>query len=950
MDYIYDAFISYRHQPTDMKIAAAVLNLIEKQKDDSGRKLHAFRDQNELPTSSDLGGDIHRALEESRFLIAVCSPDYCESRWCMEEIRYFRQLHGNSNANILTILVDGEPSTSFPNVLFHENRMERGSDGAFTLVERELEPLGADVRGKNDRERLKKLKSTEIYRLLAPILGKRYDELYNRAARKRNRIIVTTVSGVAAAALGFGIYSNAMLQRIAQSQRDMYAAQSLRLANESLQQLDRDPSMAFLLAKAASGNGENRMPVELSGTALRSASAQLWLERSEYLRVNAVIPMGSSRSWNFYDFIYHGKCFTVQENGITYVYDSWNGSLLKQIHHGDVLFSKDDKSYLYFDKLNDHQFQYTMRDLATDAVIASNVVDIQGNDLRTVLPTAGFGLKDGGYVFAWGSSQEMDCYAVVTSSGEWSPQATVSDEIKSQLSQDNYFFAMNQTYQIGNYAQVPDTSYQPELNAESRLLEAAAKERMESRSSSEAELEEVIFSYTPDDALMLCYGRFINMGHSYIDQTCRMDIYERTNGKLIYSVEGVAYPGGSDNTLVVIGKHDIQILSYRPELFHLDLDGCDVFTALSPDGQLAAMAQTGFGYGGCFVLARTNDIAHPLVEREFIEGFCDVSEDLRKAAVLADGTLELWNSEGAMLKQWNNFNGQFTLSADGSLLALLMQERTAEIWDTESLQQIGQVEIETLDVPRFAVQGNLLVVWNYASMDLYDIQLGKKTASVQTEELYYFREEDQQRFFTDDGLIMLNSADLDRRTCMLMMIYDPQKGEVVPFYSTETGYAANADWTYDAKTGTLFVQCGDRIYAEQRNVEGAFSPIYTIIPQQEDMILHTETGALRSGYLILNNGTDTEVYRVADGSLYCRFSAKNRYNSQFGLTESGKMVDLRCIGNQLSEIQLSDLESIEQVKSEMMTSSLSVRMLGVKEQERYYIPEEWMTTNGGNGN
>ena len=91
MDYIYDAFISYRHLPADMAVAEKLQKLLESRKKKDGSKLAVFRDRSDLPTTSDLGADIRNALEHSRFLIVICSPQYQQSRWCMTELEYFQQ-------------------------------------------------------------------------------------------------------------------------------------------------------------------------------------------------------------------------------------------------------------------------------------------------------------------------------------------------------------------------------------------------------------------------------------------------------------------------------------------------------------------------------------------------------------------------------------------------------------------------------------------------------------------------------------------------------------------------------------------------------------------------------------------------------------------------------------------------------------------------------------------
>ena len=109
INYKYDAFISYRHVSPDKEIAEKLQKKLEnykppkslfKEKKFGG--LRVFRDETELPTSSNLSNDIRTALEESEFLIAICSKTTKDSRWCMEEIEYFKELHrGNKKLRLL---------------------------------------------------------------------------------------------------------------------------------------------------------------------------------------------------------------------------------------------------------------------------------------------------------------------------------------------------------------------------------------------------------------------------------------------------------------------------------------------------------------------------------------------------------------------------------------------------------------------------------------------------------------------------------------------------------------------------------------------------------------------------------------------------------------------------------------------------------------------------------
>ena len=118
--YDYDAFISYRHIPRDMKIAKKLHGMLENyrtpgylvKKGFPARLKKVFRDRDELPTSSDLGQDIRQALIKSRFLIVLCSPEALQSEWVKEEAAFFGKYHGYDR--ILTVLVSGEPKDAFP--------------------------------------------------------------------------------------------------------------------------------------------------------------------------------------------------------------------------------------------------------------------------------------------------------------------------------------------------------------------------------------------------------------------------------------------------------------------------------------------------------------------------------------------------------------------------------------------------------------------------------------------------------------------------------------------------------------------------------------------------------------------------------------------------------------------------------------------------------------------
>ncbi|MCD8347406.1 MAG: toll/interleukin-1 receptor domain-containing protein [Lachnospiraceae bacterium] len=200
----YDAFISYRHLPLDKAVATRLQNLLENYRPPRNLKglktdrIHrVFRDQSELPTSSDLRNDIIEALAESNYLIVICSEATKESIWCMEEIKRFKDNHQGRTDHILTLLVSGEPADAFPDLLKTEIRTVVMPDGTSDTREIPVEPLCADVRADTASKSLRLLK-TEFLRIAAPLLGCGYDQLYQRHERRKRRQIAIVSGGSAA--------------------------------------------------------------------------------------------------------------------------------------------------------------------------------------------------------------------------------------------------------------------------------------------------------------------------------------------------------------------------------------------------------------------------------------------------------------------------------------------------------------------------------------------------------------------------------------------------------------------------------------------------------------------------------------------------------------------------------------------------------------------------------
>ncbi len=225
----YDAFISYRHCDLDKFVAENIHKQLEayrmptdvakKRQGTKNRVERVFRDQEELPLTSNLNDPIMLALHNSDWLIVICSPRLRESVWCKKEIETFIGLHGREK--VLAVLIEGEPAESFPDELLFKMEVVTKPDGTTEEVKIPVEPLAADVRGKNKKEVLQKIK-TELLRILAAMFGMNYDDLRQRhkeQAHKRKMrymtlgicasVLVAVISIVVALQMN---YKNKMIQ------------------------------------------------------------------------------------------------------------------------------------------------------------------------------------------------------------------------------------------------------------------------------------------------------------------------------------------------------------------------------------------------------------------------------------------------------------------------------------------------------------------------------------------------------------------------------------------------------------------------------------------------------------------------------------------------------------------------------------------------------------------
>lgn len=225
----YKAFISYSHH--DRKTAEWLHRALETYRAPralakaGGEALRpVFRDKAELAASSDLSEVIRDALDRSDALILLCSPTAAQSRWVNEEAAYF--LKSGDFGRVICVIT---PATAADTQL-----MDVLPPALRAVLPEGVEPLAVDLRDDADGRRLARLK------IAARLMGVSLDQLVQRDARRRLRMMTAITAGATLVTAGMGAMTVATLKsrQIAREQRDETEALVAYMLGDLRQQLE----------------------------------------------------------------------------------------------------------------------------------------------------------------------------------------------------------------------------------------------------------------------------------------------------------------------------------------------------------------------------------------------------------------------------------------------------------------------------------------------------------------------------------------------------------------------------------------------------------------------------------------------------------------------------------------------------------------------------------------
>ena len=224
-----------------------------------------FRDMTDLEVG-ELSAQIHAGLEQSHFLIVVCSPRAAASKWVNDEVEYFISL--GKQDKIIPYIIEGVPHASNPD--------EECYPPSLLNLSKEKELLGANINEVG--------KDSATIRVVSRMFNIRFDTLYQRYEREQRRKRWMWIGGsILIAMLGLSIGGYFVRQNgIIKRQKERLQQDSITMANHLFQISAQNDS----IAKQNNLILNQRDSIEHSMQQLQLANLLLAKERDNVLRVN----------------------------------------------------------------------------------------------------------------------------------------------------------------------------------------------------------------------------------------------------------------------------------------------------------------------------------------------------------------------------------------------------------------------------------------------------------------------------------------------------------------------------------------------------------------------------------------------------------------------------------------------------------------------------------------
>jgi WD40 repeat protein len=256
----YDGFVSYSHA-VDGRLAPALQAGLHRFARPlfRVRALRIFRDETSLSATPELWPSIVAALDRSRWLILLASPESAKSTWVNDEVAHWCAKEANKKRILVVVTKDDQggefdwdATTSVPPTL------RRALSTEPRVVDLRWARDEADISLQNARFR------DAVADVAAPLHGRPKDELHGedvRQHRRAKRLARTAVAALAALALGAATAAFLAVRAANEAERQRDQAVSRELAARANAMLPFDPAASRRLAERAESRKETREAV-----------------------------------------------------------------------------------------------------------------------------------------------------------------------------------------------------------------------------------------------------------------------------------------------------------------------------------------------------------------------------------------------------------------------------------------------------------------------------------------------------------------------------------------------------------------------------------------------------------------------------------------------------------------------------------------------------------------
>lgn len=913
----YAAFISYRHLSPDMEIAEELHKLLEHNFVRPNRNVKrnirpVCLDKREFPLMADLDEGIKHALEKSECLFVICSPHLQESKYCMREIEYFKKIHGGKTDRIYTLLVDGTPEESFPEILRTKTVYVENADGVLQEMQVEAEPLFADVRANTIQESLRKLRKTEYIRLAAAYFGCSYDSLYQRQKRWVLSLTATITAIVLSVMGGFLAYARVRNREYDTAKANTYAS----YAEGAL--IDDDELLALALCEQAYPSSSQQYE-----TTLRSAVVQLDYEKN-WTSVSTVMQVpyqyGGETIW----YLGAGeKQLLIFDGDICQIVDAKTGMIYRKASQEKIFVNGEKpESYLILESHTDEQgvvWDYvSMYDLEDNHLISQfpyRKADRASSQYRLIGAVETDELlmvSDGDMPVAYLTSQGIPLTAE-----EYYQLA--KDYVTAPLPQDD------SPYRVVQKKTLISKKWVVENRSGEVLLELG-----ETSVPTAFSQDWSYFAYVQADQILvydMSSWKVVGKVSVAGDKLQSIHLLCGANDVIAtYLREGQLVSVVSDWTVdrPLLTLQGAPRLSESEKVFYIAAGG--MLTRYEYTDFALQLAGEIIAYSERFRLLTSNDEValvteqnRPLWREKKLVGSRQMAwtDDLSYVIIHTEEGLRCYNSMGQMLWSRSYEGNCLAMAADGSCYAWLDRDESVMVCDVqhgseqyripaEKIQKAGAIRKLTVSENGVAVVGDRETLWLPKNAAV--VNLGEYIDAV----LY------------TDGHIVLSH---DSARVYDYQIYDTITGKIIYQPTDNTGA-----WVYSAVSGYLvrhIETSGNHRTLELdvlRKKNGEFRSVGRIplaTNQVEELYLD------RSGvWLTIRCGDRTMVYSLQDRNLlvdvesavYCEgevLYAKETYD------------------NHMYAMPVMDLDALHEYANEALTSALGTRTLSEEEMERY---------------